>query len=138
MKNKTRYTFYNDGATTVCLIKVDGDVVARGLSICSRADSYDPLEGEDKARSRALEALNRQADCGEIRLDLPRASWMDVLNVSLARERYGNYKGYYKPALTQTENMLFGKREILDTRKLSGEIEQGTVKDETRNTKSSC
>jgi len=49
---------------------------------------------------------NRQRDCGEILLDTPRTTWFDRVHLSLARDRFGSYKGYYMPELTPTERLV--------------------------------
>jgi len=108
MKNKPIY--YVDGETTVCLLLEGKEVVARGIAICSRADFFNPAEGRRRARNRALEARGRQRDCEEIKLGLVRSAWVDELSMSLARDRFGNYKGYYKPVLTPTEEWLVRSR----------------------------
>lgn len=104
MKDKAIY--YIDGHTTVCLLREDGEIVARGISVCSRLDYFDLAEGRRFAHSRALEARGRQKDCGEILLDTPRTIWFDRVHLSLARDRFGNYKGYYMPELTSTETLV--------------------------------
>ena len=106
MKDKAIY--YVDGQTTVCLLQEDGDIVARGISVCSRLDEFDKAEGRNRARNRALEARGRQRDCGEILLDVPRSTWFDAVHLSLARDRFGEYKGYYYPTLTPTERLVLG------------------------------
>jgi len=104
---KDRAIYYVDGAVTVCLLQENGEIVARGISVCSRADYFDLHEGRRYARNRALEARGRGRDCGEIRLDLPRSTWFDMVHLSLARDRFGNFKGQYKPILTETEKLVF-------------------------------
>ena len=108
MKNKAIY--YVDGATTVCLLQENGETVARGLGICSRADDWDGAEGRKYARNRALEARGRESDCGEILLNTPRSVWFDMVHLSLARDRFGDYKGYYYPQLTPTERLILGMK----------------------------
>jgi len=106
-KNKDRTIFYVDGATTVCLLQQDGEVVARGIAICSRCDWENIKVGKDSAHKRALEARGRKADCCEIKLEeIDRLGWFDILHVSLARDRFGDFKGYYNPKLTPTEEII--------------------------------
>jgi len=104
MKDKAIY--YVDGATTVCLLREGNEIVARGISICSRADEFEVHEGRAYARNRALEARGRESDCGKILLDTPRSTWFDIIHLSLARDRFGDYKGYYYPQLTSTEKLV--------------------------------
>lgn len=104
MKDKAIY--YVDGQTTVCLLRENDYIVARGISVCSRLDCFDNAEGRRFARNRALEARGRQRDCGEILLDTPRTTWFDRVHLSLARDRFGSYKGYYEPELTPTERLV--------------------------------
>lgn len=108
MKNKTIY--YADGATMVCLLVDDSKVVARGFSVCSKLDFFDKTLGKKYAHNRALEARGRQKDCGKIRLDLPRKTWFDRVRLSLAKDRFGDYKGQYEPILTNTEKLMFQPR----------------------------
>lgn len=108
MKDKVIY--YVDGATTVCLLQENDEIVARGISVCSRLDEFDKAEGRRYARNRALEARGRRCNCGEILLNKPRSTWFDVVHLSLARDRFGNYKGYYYPQLTSTERLILGLR----------------------------
>ena len=106
MKDKVIY--YMDGATTVCLLRKDGVIVARGLAICSRLDDWDGAEGRRHSRDRANEAYGRKHDCAEINLDAVRRGEypVDVIHLSLARDRFGCYKGYYYPTLTPTETLV--------------------------------
>jgi len=109
MKSKTIY--YLDGACTVCLLIEDGMVMARGIAICSRNDLFDYVEGKERSRKRALEANGRQRDCGEIKLqESDRWEWFDIMHLSLARDRFGDYKGYYMPELTSTEKLMLEYR----------------------------
>ncbi len=105
---KDKAIFYVDGATTVCLLRRDGDIVARGISIHSRLDEWDGAEGRKYARDRANEALGRKRDCAEFNMDAVERSgqYVDVVRLSLARDRFGNYKGYYMPRLTPTEILV--------------------------------
>lgn len=104
---KDRIIYYIDGQTTICLLRENDEIVARGISVCSRLDLFDKAEGRRYARNRALEARGRQVDCGEIRLDqVFRSTWFDVVHLSLAKDRFGNFKGTYMPVLTPTENLI--------------------------------
>lgn len=109
-RNKINKCFYNDGQTTVCLLigQDKETVLSRGIAICSRDDYYSPKDGRDMAYQRAREALGRKADCGEIKLDAVRSHPCDQITLSLARDRFGDYKGYYMPTPTDTEKMLIG------------------------------
>ena len=123
MKNDFKVRYYNDGRTTVCLIKEDGTVVARGISICSKIDLLSG-KGRELARNRALEARGRKADCGLIKLDEPRKGWFDIVDLSLAKDRFGDYKAYYMPVLTPTE-VLF-----LSLKNRRPQTQENTVEDE--------
>lgn len=103
---KNRAIYYIDGSTTVCLLRENGEIVARGISICSRLDYFIKAVGRQNARNRALEARGRKRDCSEILLDKPRREWFDVIHLSLAKDRFGDYKGYYYPQLTPTEKLI--------------------------------
>ena len=103
-KNGT--VFYTAGNITVCLLIEDGVPVARGLGIFSRLDTFDPAIGRDYAVSRAKEALGRKCECGEILIDAARGNAYDWFDSSLAKDLFGNYKGYYMPTLTNTEKLL--------------------------------
>jgi hypothetical protein len=103
---KDKRVFYVDGATTVCLLVKEGEVVARGLAIASRADEFDPAEGRKYALARAHEAIGREGDCAPINIDAPRAAWTDRIHMQLAIDRFGYYKGYYRPLLTPTEYLI--------------------------------
>lgn len=100
MKDKAIY--YMDGQTTVCLLQENGVVIARGISVCSRWDCFDGAEGRRLARNRALEARGRQEDCALINPDVIHRN----VYLSLARDRFGDYKGYYYPNLTNTECLV--------------------------------
>lgn len=105
--------FYIDGATTVCLLVESGEVLARGISIASRAEEvFDPSEGRKHALARAQEALGRQCDCSPILVNAPRAQgiFVDRVHMQLAVDRFGEYKGYYKPFVTDTELMILGNK----------------------------
>ena len=108
MKDKAIY--YMDGATTVCLLRKDNEIVARGISICSRLDAWDGAEGRKHARDRANEAEGRKRDCAEIKLDILNRGdrVVDAVRLSLACDRFGDYKGYYMPELTPTERLVLG------------------------------
>ena len=101
--------FYLIGQMTVCLLMQDGEAVARGLGIHSSLDLFDPKIGRDNAVSRAKEAYNRKSDCGEILLDAPRGNAYDWFDSSVAKDLFGDYKGYYQPSLTETEKRLLAK-----------------------------
>uniref|UniRef100_A0A6M3LR63 Uncharacterized protein n=1 Tax=viral metagenome TaxID=1070528 RepID=A0A6M3LR63_9ZZZZ len=105
---KDKAIFYVDGATTVCLLRRDGDIVARGISIHSRLDEWDGAEGRKYARDRANEALGRKRDCAPIDLDAKRADgvFVDKIRMQLAIDRFGYFKGYYHPNLTPTEYLV--------------------------------
>jgi len=106
---KTKRVFYVDGATTVCLIVDEGEVVARGLAIASRAEEdFDPALGRKYALDRANEAWGRQNDCAPIDIDAKRAEgvYVDKLRMQLAIDRFGYYKGYYRPQLTPSEFLV--------------------------------
>jgi hypothetical protein len=123
--------YYYDGNTTVCLLVENKQVLARGLSICSRDDVFFGSDGRDLSRKRALEALGRQKDCCEIRLDAYRAHPCDIVSLSLARDRFGEYKGYYQPVLTPTEIIIINMpksrpRPLVDTRALWDKITSGS------------
>jgi hypothetical protein len=98
--------YYMVGNITVCLWMVDGVPAARGLGIGSRCDEFDPAEGRKYARDRAKEALGRKADCRAILIDAPRNNAYDWFDSSVAQDLFGNYKGYYMPKLTATEQRL--------------------------------
>jgi len=103
---KNRAIYYVDGQTTVCLLRENDTFIARGISVCSKSDHFDGAEGRRFAHNRALETKGRQRDCGEIKLDEPRIAWFDVISLSLAKDRFGGYKGYYLPELTPTEKIV--------------------------------
>jgi len=51
--------FYNiSGFIKVCLIRKEGQNLARGIAICSYFDKYDKLEGAKQAFNRAVAALD--------------------------------------------------------------------------------
>lgn len=103
---KDRIIYYTNGKTTVCLLRENDNIVARGISVCSRLDIFNRGEGKRHARNRAFEARGRQRDCAEIKLGTPRSMWFDVVHLSLARDCFGDYKGYYMPKLTPTEETI--------------------------------
>jgi len=102
--------FYADGQTTVCLLKVDNEIVSRGISICSRRDDWDGAEGRKYALGRAREAYGRQTNCGRIILEKETDGWCDVISLSLAKDRFGDFKGYYFPYLTSTEEIIVNNK----------------------------
>jgi hypothetical protein len=112
-KATERVAFYLDGRTTVCLILHGNKAVARGVSICSRAeDAFQILDGfiDSKGRKQALsaarEAVGRKMNVRPIMVLTPRHEWHDKLSLSLAQDRFGIWKGAYKPELTPTEKLL--------------------------------
>lgn len=109
--------YYYDGNTTVCLLMDNGIAVARGISICSRADEFCGEYGREQARKRALEAYGRESNCEEIKLDAPRMNWCDYITLSLANDRYGGFKGTYMPTLSPTEELITRKSYILKDNK---------------------
>jgi hypothetical protein len=99
--------FYMDGNTTVCLLMKDGVAVARGIGIFSRLDTnFVPAIGRKYALDRAHEAEGRKENCRPILIDAERNADYDWFDSSLARDRFGVYKGYYMPDLTGTETLL--------------------------------
>ena len=108
--------FYMDGNTTVCLLMEEGVPLARGLSTFSRMDEvFIPSDGRKQALDRAKEAAGRKVDCHPILVDAPRANPFDWFDISLARDRFGSYKAYYRPVLTTTEELLLKNRGKLVT-----------------------
>jgi hypothetical protein len=103
---KNGNVFYTFGNTTVCLIMQEGVPIARGLAIHSSMDLFDPAEGRRKAIARAKEALNRKENCAPIMLTAPRGNAYDWFDSSVAKDAFGEWKGYYMPDLTGTEKML--------------------------------
>ena len=107
--------FYEDGNTMVCLLldEKTKEVLSRGISIRSRVETINDVEKwEKQAQSRAMEAIGRRNDCSPIKLDAPRASKFDVISLSLAADRFGAFKGYYKPTITNTERILLNKKRL--------------------------
>jgi len=102
--------FYFDGGTTVCLLMQNGSVIARGISVYSRMDTFCFKTGRQIALARAREAAGRQCNCSKILLDAPRSMSFDWLNLSLAKDRFGDFKGYYCPEMTDTEKLLIEAR----------------------------
>jgi len=98
--------FYVDGATTVCLLMVDNKVVARGISVASALDAFIPLLGRKNALDVAREAAGRKKNCKKIDLFATRYTPFDWFNLSLAKDRFGDYKGVYEPELTDTEKLF--------------------------------
>lgn len=99
-----------DGQTTVCLLLEEKKVVARGLSICSRWDDWDGALGRKHALARAHKARGMKQDCDEIKLMSNRTLPVDIVKLSLTRDRFGDFKGYFQPQLTPTEYMIVNRR----------------------------
>jgi hypothetical protein len=110
---KMKSVYYVDGQTLVCLLVADGRVMARGLSICSRRDIFTFEQGKKQARDAAMEAFGRQCDVRPIKLGATRSCPVDELSLSLARDRFGEYKGYYMPILSFTEHAVVLKGKCL-------------------------
>jgi hypothetical protein len=108
--------FYMDGNTTVCLLMKEGVPIARGLSIYSRVDAFNPSEGRRRALARAREAEGRKMDCRPILVAAPRMAAYDWFDLSLAKDRFGGFKGFYMPQLTDTEKLLLENRGKLVTK----------------------
>lgn len=98
--------YYYEGTTTVCLLIEDGKVVTRGVSVCSPLDQFVKKIGRAKALGRAIQALVRGGDVGEMipfrfdscqyRLGLEYAWWNFL------------YKSSYLPKLTEKEKAILG------------------------------
>ncbi|MDP2684759.1 MAG: hypothetical protein Q8P20_07035 [bacterium] len=103
--------YYQDGRNVVCLLVENGKAVAKGVSICSKFDRYDYMEGADKAKKRALEAKGRKQNCQEINIIGRNAKGrkiegVDIFQLSLAMSNHGTWKGFYFPETTPVENLL--------------------------------
>jgi len=91
---------YSDHSrATVCLVTVDGTVIARGVALCSPKDVFLKAKGRAIALGRALKATHHMADV--------------LLLNTLKHEALGsaimlgyNYKGEYMPDLTAYEAVL--------------------------------
>ncbi len=105
-----KQVYYLDGQTMVCLLVDKNEVLARGISVCSRQDIFTYKTGKRQALSAASEAYGRKCNVRPIKVDAPRL-FCDTLSISLARDRFGEYKGTYLPELTETERnvVLRGK-----------------------------
>ncbi len=106
MQEKSVY--YRDGATMVCLLVREGSVVARGLSVCSRADEFSPKMGRMQALARAREAAGRERDCSPIKINAARSTFTDRIHMQLAADRFGVFKGYFHPRLSPAERLILG------------------------------
>lgn len=102
--------FYRDGATMVCLLVREGFVEARGLSICSRADEFNPKMGRTQALARAMEAVGRECDCQPIKISTPRSTFTDRIHLQLAIDRFGEFKGYFHPKISPAERLILGHK----------------------------
>jgi hypothetical protein len=103
---KNGANYYYDGNTTVCLLMEDGVPVARGISVASNIDDFDPSFGRKQSLDRARKAYGTKSDVERIDLFAVRYTPYDWFSLSLAKDHFGEFKGYYNPNLTSTEKLL--------------------------------
>ena len=91
------------GAVTVCLIsRADGTVIARGVSVCSPLDSFHRSYGRVAARGRAIRAVRKGKDTGEM-------VWLNKAAANPSLHWAGvsfRYKSSWMPTLSKFEASL--------------------------------
>ena len=98
---------YRKGGTTVCLLAEEGEVLARGISVCSKTDQFCRKTGKVKALGRARQAIYHQANASPIRDML---SFGDLTPLATVRDFFDwKYKAFWKPQLTKYEQELVSK-----------------------------
>lgn len=99
-----RPLFYYFGTTTVCLLRREGVVASRGIAICSPKDQFRRKVGRAKALGRAIQAIKKGEDTGEI---IPeRFGIIYSINLSGARIEFGKWKACLFPVLTEMEQRI--------------------------------
>lgn len=102
--------FYYEDTTTVCLLHKDGQVISRGLAICSFRDNFVKRVGRAKALGRALQAVHHNSNIGSInpqRFDHEYVknedTWLPYADRLWKATLFGSWKAYFEPELTTKE-----------------------------------
>ena len=111
--------YYYNGGITVCLLRDNDGVTARGLSICSPRDQFVKKTGRAKALGRALQALHNRGSVGEVLPDrfdhldeyvgddfVEYAALLWTVCNEFDNDESRSFKATYRPILTEKEEKL--------------------------------
>jgi hypothetical protein len=87
----------------VLLVETETAEWTRGISICSRKENPNRIEGFNKAAGRAVKALIQQKDCLPIQRE---EACLDYIELELPAPAF---KAAYKPKLTEFEQKILAE-----------------------------
>ena len=108
MEEKIYYINKHDGSRACVVLLVEGkegelELVARGISICSRLDTFDRIKGRVIARGRAFRAIKKKHMTGRIKFYRKNYSNNQALQTVWSRF---TWKSAYRPEPTYSEKKI--------------------------------
>ncbi len=114
--NKENISGIIRNVSTVCLLLKEGEVVARGISICSMREQHNKQDGRSRAFGRARRALVKKENGEPINDKTDRFKPLKSVTVAellypltRTKSEYGVYKSSFMPELTTKEKLILGK-----------------------------
>ena len=106
-KEKYDYYYNRDGEPiiTVCYILIENGIVGRGVSVCSKQDMYNEIEGKKLAKNHALRAIKGR--------HLDKFKRPEVIKLLIQTKCPFTKKGERNPELSWWERkFLFGAKNM--------------------------
>lgn len=100
--------YYDDGVSVCLILTPKGEVLSRGVAICSTRDQFVRKTGRNMALGRAIQVLCHKKDLGHINWE--RFGFGTKMQETMWRvvDVYGR-KGAYQPHLTDMERELVAR-----------------------------
>jgi hypothetical protein len=89
--NKFRYYI---GTTAVTVIMDDGQLLARGIAVCSYKDTFNLQVGDEFSYSRALEACEKQCSRESLLKKVARDEYLRMQYIYLINHGYKYFSEY--------------------------------------------
>lgn len=96
--------YYEDEVIAVCLLRLNGEVVARGVAVCSPLDQFVKKTGRAKALGMAMHALVHRKTSREM-----RSERFGLIHPLRDADRKFRWRSGYKPELTEKELAIVSK-----------------------------
>ncbi len=102
-----RFRYYL-GTTAVTVVLQDGEVLARGIAVCSQKDRFDLKTGDNLSYERALLACDYQNSQEPLALKEAKDEFVKAQYIYLLNAGY-KYFSEYKPIPLPVELQIMGK-----------------------------